>query len=311
MNIQNHIETLLYRHDCVMVKGLGGFVCQRQSAQIKDGHFIPPFKILTFNQSLDKGDGLLANHIAKEEKVSFQIAQQKIRSFSQKIIDSLEDEKEIYLNNLGTFRKNSENKLVFKPDSKNDWLIEAYGLTKFKISKIPKPQPATPIPSIVENKVEDKRHELESSKPSYWKYAAIGLIAIGLAGFIGAQVYQKNVEQYNIAEQQKAEKLIDQKIQKSSFRFTEPLKPIAVEVKTPKPGKYHIVGGAFRVKANVNKKIEQLKEKGYNAKYIGENAYGLHQVVYESFLDKTKAINKLRQIKAKENPYAWLYVKEL
>jgi nucleoid DNA-binding protein len=294
-----------------MVKGLGGFVCQRQSAQLKDGYFVPPSKTLTFNQSLDKGDGLLANHIAKEEKVSFQIAQQKIRSFSQKIIDSLEEEKEIYLTNLGYFTKNSENKLVFKPDSKNDWLVEAYGLTKFKISEIPQNQPVTPVPSIAENKIEDKRVKLKSTKPSYWKYAAIGLIAIGLAGFIGSQIYQKNVEQHNIAQQQKAEKLIDQKIQESSFSLTEPLKPLAIKVKSVKPGKYHIIAGAFRVKANVDKKIEQLKQKGYNAKYIGENKYGLHQVVYESFSDRSKAINMLNQIKSTENPSAWLFVKEL
>jgi hypothetical protein len=93
--------------------------------------------------------------------------------------------------------------------------------------------------------------------------------------------------------------------------FVEPLKPIAVEVKVKKPGKYHIVGGAFRIKANVYKKIKQLQKKGFDAKYIGENAYGLHQVVYESFSSKTEAINKLRQIKSTENPYAWLYVKEL
>lgn len=310
MNIQNHIETLLYRHDCVMVKGLGGFVCQRQSAQIKDDYFSPPSKRLTFNQSLDKGDGLLANHIAKQEKVSYHIAQQKIQSFSQKIIDTLEEEQEVYLKNLGAFKKNNENKLVFKPDSKNDWLVEAYGLTKFKVSEIPA-QPVQPIPSIAENKVEDKTEDLKPSKTPYWKYAAIGLIAIGLAGFIGSQLYQKNVQQHNIAEQQKAEEILDQKIQKSSFTFTEPLKPIAVEVKTKKPGKYHIVGGAFRIRANVDKKIKQLKAKGYNARYIGENTYGLHQVVYESFSDRNAAVNKLKQIKFTENPYAWLYIKEL
>jgi len=310
MNIQSHIETLLYRHDCVMVRGLGGFVCQRQSAQINDEYFLPPSKRLTFNQSLDKGDGLLANHIAKEEKVSYHIAQQKIQSFSQKIIDTLEEEQEIYLKNLGTFKKNSENKLVFNPDSKSDWLVEAYGLAKFKVSELPA-QPVQPIPSIVENKVEDKTEELKSTKPPYWKYAAIGIIAIGLAGFIGSQLYQKNVQQHNIAAQQKAEEILDHKIQKSSFTFAEPLRPLSVEVKPKKPGKYHIVGGAFRIRANVDKKIKQLKAKGYNAKYIGENTYGLHQVVYESFSNRNAAINKLKQIKSTENPYAWLYVKEL
>lgn len=308
--MQNHIETLLYRHDCVMVKGLGGFVCQRQSAQIKDEYFLPPTKTLTFNQSLNKGDGLLANHIAKEEKVSYQIAQQKIRAFSQKIIDTLEEEHTIYLKNLGHFKKNRENKLVFEPDSNNDWLIEAYGLPKFKISEIPLQQ-STPILSIANDKVEDKTAQLKTSTSSYWKYAAIGLIAMGLAGFIGSKVYQNSVQQYNIAEEQKANKIIDKKIQESSFLISEPLAPIAVEIKIEKPGKYHIVGGAFRVKQNVDKKIKQLKDKGFKAKYIGMNAYGLHQVVYESFSNKNEAINKLKQIKGTENPSAWLYVKEL
>lgn len=310
MNIQNHIETLLFRHDCVMVKGLGGFVCQRQSAQIKDGYFLPPTKTLTFNQSLNKGDGLLANHIAKEEKVSYQIAQQKIQSFSQKIIDTLEEEQAIYLKNLGHLKKNTENKLVFEPDSNNDWLIEAYGLSKFKVSEIPVQQP-TPVLSIADVKVEDKPAQLKKSTPGYRKYAAIGLIAIGLAGFIGSQVYQNKVVQYNLAEQQKANEIVDQKIQESSFMFTEPLAPIAVEIKTEKPGKYHIVGGAFRIKVNVDKKIKQLQKKGFKAKYIGENAYGLHQVVYESFSNKEEALALLKEIKSAENPNAWLFVKEL
>jgi nucleoid DNA-binding protein len=295
-----------------MVKGLGGFVCQRQSAQIKDSYFIPPTKILTFNQSLDKGDGLLANHIAKEEKVSYQIAQQKIQSFSQKIMDTLEDEKEIYLKNLGSFKKNNENKLIFEPDSKSDWLVEAYGFSKIKVSEIPKPK-LQPIPIRIEHKIEDKTEELKSSKTSYWKYAAIGLIAIGLAGFIGSQVYQNDVEQHNLAEQKKAEQIIDKKIQESSFVFSEPLKPISVEVnaKIENSGKYHIVGGAFRIKANAEKKIKQLRQKGFEARYIGANAYGLHQVVYESFTERRKAINKLNEIKSTENPSAWLYIKEL
>jgi nucleoid DNA-binding protein len=293
-----------------MVKGLGGFVCQRQSAQITDGYFLPPSKILTFNQSLDKGDGLLANHIAKEEKVSYQIAQQKIQSFSQKILDALEEENEIYLTKLGSFKKSKEHKLIFEPDSKDDWLVEAYGLTKFKVTEL-STQPQKPIPAIVENKIEDKTVELKSSKTNYWKYAAIGVIALGLSGLIGSQIYQKDVEQHNIAEQQKAEKLIDQKIQKSSFSFTEPLKPIAVEVVQAKPGKYHIVGGAFRIKANVDKKIKQLQEKGFDAKYIGANAYGLHQVVYGSYVKKADALKALRQIKSDENSSAWLFVKEL
>ena len=86
MNIQNHIRNLLYRNDCVIVEGFGAFVCQRQSARIEDGVFFPPRKIVNFNSGLKVDDGLLANHIAIQEKVSFQIARQHIRAFSDQLL---------------------------------------------------------------------------------------------------------------------------------------------------------------------------------------------------------------------------------
>lgn len=311
MNIQHHIKNLLYRHDCVIVNGLGGFVCQRQSAQLKNGYFLPPKKVLSFNASLTKSDGLLANHIAKAEKVSFQIAQQKIKAFSKKINDSLEEDK-VFLKDLGYFSLNKERKLVFEPHSKSNWLAEAYGLPKFKVSEI-KPEKPKTVPALTPITSRPKIHSENHSKNNYWKYAAVGIIALGVAGLLGYQVLKKDVTTHNIAEQQKANELVNQKIQQSSFLIDKPLKALSVEVKTPKknPGKYHIVGGAFRVKANVDKKIKQLQQQGFDAKYIGTNAYGLHQVVYASYSDKYKALKSLRQIKAKNNPYAWLYVKEL
>jgi nucleoid DNA-binding protein len=310
MNIQYHIKSLLYRHDCVIVSGLGGFVCQVKSAQIVEEYIVPPSKQISFNQSLNNTDGLLENHVAKEEKISYQIAQQNILVFSQKLIDSLEEQQEVVLNGLGRFNYNESKKLVFTPESNEQWLINAYGLPKFKVSEIVKADKKIGVVAIQGEKEQDST-PTPNSKPAYWKYAAVGIIAIGIAGLIGAQVYQNNIETYNIAEQEKASKIIDQKIQQSSFMLTEPLKPIAVNITVEKPGKYHIVGGAFRIRANVDKKIKQLQQKGFDAKYIGENAYGLHQVVYASYTERSKALKALREIKAKENRSAWLFVKEL
>ncbi|MGX1023021.1 HU domain-containing protein [Psychroflexus sp. MBR-150] len=315
MNIQFHIKNLLYRHDCVIVGGLGGFVTQKQTAKIEDGYFLPPRKRLTFNQNLkESSDALLANQIAKEEKVSFQIAQQKIKVFSQKILETLEDEADIYLKDLGHFKLNADRKLVFEPDTKLDWLIEAYGLPKFKVdeitiaqNKVAKTKPVEPISSPDVKTL----NEVQSRRSNYWKYAAIGIVAIGISGLVGSQIYQKEIKAYNLVQQEKAKHLIDQKIQESSFLVSKPLKALSVEVESKKTGKYHIVGGAFRIRANANKKIKQLKKQGFDAKYIGANKYGLHQVVYASFDDKLKALKKLRQIKSQNNPYAWLYVKEL
>ena len=76
-------------------------------------------------------------------------------------------------------------------------------------------------------------------------------------------------------------------------------------------GKYHIIAGAFRIQENAEKKVEQLISEGYSARQIGQNKYGLHQVVYASYEDRLEALRSLRDIKRSQNKDAWLLVQEL
>ena len=76
-------------------------------------------------------------------------------------------------------------------------------------------------------------------------------------------------------------------------------------------GNYHIVAGAFRVEANSDKKVNQLRSKGYKARKIGANRYGLHEVVYASFETRAVAQRKLYKIRRAHNRDAWLLIKKL
>ena len=55
------ISQLLYRYDCVIIPGFGGFVTQFKSAAIdRQAHSIyPPSKEVSFNSMLVKNDGVL------------------------------------------------------------------------------------------------------------------------------------------------------------------------------------------------------------------------------------------------------------
>jgi len=307
MNIQYHIRQLLYRNDCVIVEGFGAFVCQRQSAKIENGVIYPPRKIVNFNSGLKTDDGLLANQVALSEKVSFQIAREHIREFSEQLTEKLTKEKSLKIKSLGEFKLSENNTILFQPDQSHEWLLEAYGLPSLK-------------PAVLEKEVETKVEEeipvvpiQKSSRPNYWRYAAVGIIAIALAGSYGvSEKIKSDVKQHNYAENQKAKEIVQQTIQQSSFVINDPLTPLTVEVNIEKPkGQYHIVGGAFRVKENAEKKIGQLREQGFEAHYLGESKYGLHQVAYNSFESKKEALTALRIIKKENNPDAWLFVKEL
>jgi cell division protein FtsN len=76
-------------------------------------------------------------------------------------------------------------------------------------------------------------------------------------------------------------------------------------------GDFHVVAGAFRIEANCNKKLNQLKALGYNARKIGMNRYGLHQVVYESFETRKDAEKALFKIRKAQDRAAWMLIKNI
>jgi hypothetical protein len=99
-------------------------------------------------------------------------------------------------------------------------------------------------------------------------------------------------------------------LQEATFVINSPLAAATLQVEKL-IGNYHIVAGAFRVEANSDKKVQQLKDKGFKARKIGVNRYGLHEVVYSSHTDRVEALNTLRTIKRTHNRDAWLLVKAL
>ena len=149
----------------------------------------------------------------------------------------------------------------------------------------------------------------QEQRPVYLKYAAIGLIAIGLTSFGGLKIYESGVKQHNYVQSQDAKDRVQNSIQEATFVISNPLP--SLEVNLPKyQGRYHIIAGAFREEANAHKKIAQLQAQGFEARLLGKNKYGLHQVSYESHSERSAALKALRNIKNNNNKDAWLLVKQ-
>ena len=309
MNISNYIQDLLYRYECVVLPGFGAFLTQKQSAYIdKDSNeFYPPNKVISFNRQLMKNDGLLANYITELEDVKYATANNMIQEFVFDLENSLQNEAKAELANIGKFYLDAEDKLQFEPFEKINFLTQSFGLDSYK---------TTPVNREVYKKqaeeIEEKAPLLftpERRKSGLLKYAAIGLIALGITSFAGLNIYSSQVSKHNIAEQQEAENQLQQQIQQATFVIDNPLPAVTFEVEK-QSGNYHIVAGAFRVEENAQSKVAELKENGFKARYIGENKYGLHQVVYSSHQTRREAINKLYEVK-RTNEAAWLLVQEL
>jgi hypothetical protein len=319
MRVEDYIKQLLYRYDCVIVPGLGAFIAQKNTSQYdEDTHeFTPPFKEIVFNKAIQNQDGLLAETIAKAESMDFESAKYKVQLFVDDFFKAIAVDKHIKISKLGTFSLDSENNLSFQPLSKENYLASSFGLSRFQMEKIASfkadvanAESTGAMRSL--NPVSLQEQSSESKSRPYLKYAAVGILALGIAGFAGFYQYKTHVTSHNYTEAQKAESLLQEKIQSAEFSFTLSEIPLkTTKATTPVLTKYHIVAGAFRIKANADKKVQQLQAQGYRATLLGQNAYGLHQVAFASYADKKEAINFLNQVKANQNPDAWLFVKQL
>jgi len=307
MQLQTYIKDLLYRYECVILPGFGAFLTHRRSAYIDtDDSFHPPSKYVSFNRQLQTNDGLLANYVCSSENLSYETSLQKIRLYASQLSREITENGQVSMEEIGEFTLNAEGSVTFSPFNVRNYDSAAFGLTSFVSPKIDRRTEESVVLAEKESAVVSLEPAASKAIP-FIRYAAIGIIAIALSGTGGMEIYQGSVEKHNFAEKQKADSLIDRKIEAATFVIDDPMPAITVTVPEI-TGRYHIVAGAFRIEANADKKLNQLIDAGYRSRIIGKNRYGLHQVVYDSYQSRVEALQQLRKLKRTENPDAWLLV---
>lgn len=299
MEVFKHIKQLLYRYDCVILPGFGAFITRNHSAIIQpDGSLIPPGKTVFFNRQLQTNDGLLAHHIAHSERITYALALEKIRLFSGRLLESLDRDGILDCAPLGHFEIKEKGVLRFEAAQHMNLAAKSFGLTSVITHPIQRTESHTPVIPI---------HRANTKIKNVWRYAAVGLIALSLGGYGATYRYNQSVMAYNENIEVQAQAYVQEQIQQATFSPSIDPAIVSVIVEAPN-GPYHIVAGAFRIEENALRKVDQLTEKGYSARVIGKNKYGLHQVVFASFADRTEALSALSKIRATENKEAWLLV---
>jgi hypothetical protein len=305
MQISQYISDLLYRYECVTLPNFGAFLSHPISARINEAtnDFYPPQKQLSFNVQLQSNDGLLASYISDVENINFEQATSKIETQVTQLNSRLDKGETVEFKNIGELTTSKEGKLVFTPSDSINYMTGAFGLGAFVSPSIERQAHQKAVGGAIA--LSPKR-----SKSNVFKYAAIAVLALGLSGSIGSNLYLSQIEHQNTIALETANATLDTKIQEATFVINNPLPTVMVNLKK-QSGDFHIVAGAFRIKANSHRKLKQLKALGYDARLIGTNRYGLHQVVYESFETREEAQKALFRIKKTHNRAAWLLIKNL
>lgn len=309
--IEKHISALLYRYQCVMVPGFGAFITETVSARYNEtsNTFSPPKKSILFNSLLQQNDGLLANHIALEEHLSFNEALQRIQEQVALWKSALASQEVVYLKNIGELSLNAEQKIQFEPVGSTNYLTSSFGLTS--VMSVPLTREVLPeqgktvvLPSISKQK----------PRLQWMRYAAVFAGAIGLYSSVATYQEYEIYQEQKMAVEKDVQNQIEQKLQQATFVIEAPkaVKEKVAEVTqtvltTEKP--FHIVAGAFKTEAKAQILTDELKAKGYaNAKYLSKSKHNMRQVVYNSYATQEEAQKDLRMIHEKVNKDAWIFI---
>jgi len=320
MALEHYLNELLYRYNCVVIPGFGAFLTQKKSAVLHKASntFYPPTKVLSFNKQLTSNDGLLVSHMAQAEKTGYEAMLRSVNETVANWNTLLQKGERLALPNLGELWRNAEGKVQFQPAEKVNYLTSSFGLAAFvskpvtrEVLKEEVVQLEEKVPFII---TPESRESVNLR--AYLKYAAIFLLALS-TGLAGYTTYQNGIASSQLA-QEEAQEQVSKHIQEATFFDTTPLElPVLnLDVSTTKKGfakttakgqkVHHIIAGAFRFQTNADKKIRQLKRRGFNPSYIGTNKFGLYMVAYDSFTDPKEALRTLKDIRRSHSKDAWL-----
>jgi hypothetical protein len=312
MKIEQYISQLLFRYQCVTVPGFGAFLTEFQSAQLDENShsFYPPKKMISFNPFIKNNDGLLANHLAQAEKISYEIAVNSIQNEVSHWKSKIQEFGNFSVKNIGNFSLNSENNIVFVPVDQINYDTASFGLSSFV------------SPAIKREVYKEEVEQLEEKAPviftpekrknySVLKYAAVFLLSAGITGTVGYKYYENKIAQETLIVETNVQKKVNQKIQEATFYISNPLPTVTLSVPEEKLP-YSVVAGAFRIESNAEEQYQRLLELGFKkAKRLAPNKHGLFPVVYGSYSTYSEAHKAMKNIQKLDNKAAWLLVDEL
>jgi nucleoid DNA-binding protein len=152
MEMVDLVADLLFKHNCVIVPGLGGFVSNYSKAEFKEEYqtILPARKRIAFNEKLHENDGLLINHVAKTKGISYSEAEVEVNKFVEYASERIHHHKSFEFKNVGTFYYTRENNVVFVPYEGINMLTDSYGLSPLKLRATQKMSETADVRATVE-----------------------------------------------------------------------------------------------------------------------------------------------------------------
>lgn len=334
-------------YDCVIIPGLGGFVCNERTAWYDEDReeMVPPSRDVLFSPNLVHNDGLLAQEIMRAKGLAYSDAMKLVESEATNMIEELKSGRPIEIPRVGRLYTGEDGVVRFLPDAELVRMLGSFGHARIPLAtiEISSEEPAIVAPLIDEPVVEqsDSKDIIEPKViPLRIRLARVAaVIAIPLA-LGGAWMLTEPVPSNTLMSVFPA---LNTDTIISSFTpsdgttlvssndtqgdiddglainyVPDPIvetpsiaseNPIVVEVAVPKQINFLIVGGAFSIEGNAKTLAKTLRNEGYSPTQHFQSHNNLYLVALGEFETEQSARTAL--VKARESGRTATWLKEL
>lgn len=314
--VSKEMHLLLQVHECVIVPGLGGIICNYATAQrnASDFSFVPANKQLIFNKNLHKNDGLLIGKLSETNGFSYEETSKLLEAFVSETLVELQNNEPVLLPQVGTFHLDIHNNIRFQPDMRVNFLPSSYGLFSFTaapINRMPleerREQLVTENRGLIPPVQVTRRFPLKRVLQTLPLLALAAFMAINVSLPVGEGVSMADLNPFKSQQVATGKKYIST-IKEHSSRKALEITDNTHAAFSAENARVFIVAGCFATRLNADGMVNHLTDKGFDAKIVDQTPAGLYRVVYGNYPDIQSANEEMNAIKKGMNEEAWLLV---
>lgn len=344
IELSRHIESLMLKHDCVIVPGLGGFVTQYVPARRVEEEelFLPPCRSVGFNQQLTLNDGLLVQSYMQAYDTNYPETLKLINDAVAQLKHKLREDGEYELPGIGVLSLGVGGRYDFCPCEAGVLSPELYGLDAFTQSKANRVNNSAEVDEKSDfqrkNNVKLTRTERSytiSVNREFVNYVAAAIVAVvcyflwtptlntnafldqQVASTVSEQLFASKGNDNRIALQQTKtkdivplssanEKNLTSKATVQQVKATASSVDIKPINAMPLQGKYTLVLASSITLSNAKAFAQQLQEAGYKEAMPYQHKH-MVRVIYGYYPTQVEAYAALKHLrKNKDFAEAWI-----
>jgi hypothetical protein len=322
---RNLLPGMFLDYDCVIIPGLGGFVCNGRSAWYDEENeeMVPPSREVIFNPNLIHNDGLLAQEMMRAGDVSYSEAMKQVEDEAASMIWLLKEGKPVEIYRVGRLYSGDDGVIRFLPDDELVRVLRSFGHARIPLSKLVVNEEKKVILMETPLRVKLARAAAVIAVPitigGAWMlsdssnsstllsvFPAFDSEAI-ISTFIPSEgsIFSDFSFDGDITEEIDIEYVPEEiELLLSENELTEI--DVEEEEMTQPQIKFLIIGGAFSIKENAMNLAEILKKEGFNPTHHYQNHNNLNLVALGEFDAESSARKALDNARKRGRTTSWL-----